>query len=81
MLFRVVSLQAAPHSRAASPRGRRRAFPSPQLLFLAGMTLTIGVQATLQFFTRRRNRQARMPPNHGRAAAAAPLRNEHAGSW
>ncbi|GBF94006.1 hypothetical protein Rsub_07274 [Raphidocelis subcapitata] len=28
------------------------------LLFLAGMTLTIGVQATLQFFTRKKHRQA-----------------------
>lgn len=43
-----------PNPPAAPPR-RARA----QLLFLAGMTLTIGVQATMQFFTRRRNRQVR----------------------
>jgi hypothetical protein len=29
----------------------------PQLLFLAGMTITIGVQATVQFFSRRKNRK------------------------
>lgn len=28
-----------------------------QLLFLAGMTITIGVQATMQFFSRRKNRK------------------------
>ena len=30
-----------------------------QLLFLSGMALTIGVQSTLQFFSRRRNRKVR----------------------
>jgi hypothetical protein len=30
-----------------------------QLLFLAGLTITIGVQATVQFFSRKKNRKVR----------------------
>lgn len=46
-----------------------------QLLFLAGMTITIGVQATVQFFSRRKNRKvsqhATLRPDKVLAAADA----------
>jgi hypothetical protein len=49
------------HARTGRRRRRRAPLslspPRAQLLFLSGMALTIGVQSTVQFFSRRRNRK------------------------